>query len=124
MSLADRLWNKSEKQSLADISKEIQILISDISSICSDAKIYVFGSFAANTAGTYSDIDLAVILPDDVDKKSFRKKFYLQRTAISIPVDFIFRNQSEFKNPNPENPVDDEILSKGVEIYPTWSFHG
>ena len=86
-------------------------------------QILLFGSFASKTSTTESDLDIAVVLPDAVDKKSFRTEFYKNRTRIHIPVDFIFRNQTEFENLKNENPVDFEINQKGIELYPEWKFH-
>jgi predicted nucleotidyltransferase len=124
MGLADRLWGQDlQKKSISDISEEINTIIRDVTGICPSARVLIFGSYAAKTSNSGSDLDMAIILPDDFNKKSFKKDFYKKRTRIQIPVDFIFRNETEFRESKIENPIDNEIHQKGIELYPHWNFH-
>lgn len=124
MDLASRLWAyHSQKHKLCDVKEEIEIVINDVKSICPTARIILFGSFAKGTATLESDLDLAVILPETQDKKLFKKLFFKQRIRIKIPVDFIFRNESELTNGNDISAINSEILENGIEIYPRWTCH-
>ncbi|MFZ4403178.1 MAG: hypothetical protein ACOYOK_03675 [Pseudobdellovibrionaceae bacterium] len=70
-----------------------------------------------------SDLDLAVVLPDSIDKRNFKKNFYKNRTRIKIPVDFIFRNEKDFLPGAEESLIDQVILESAIEIYPRWRIH-
>ena len=73
--LANRLWGQNlQNRKLAEVSEELQIVISDLTKLCSGVKILLFGSFAKGLSTVESDLDLAIILPDAVDKKNFKKK--------------------------------------------------
>jgi len=124
MSLADRLWGQDSRPcKLADVQEDLKIVIQDLVKVSPNIRIFLFGSFAKKTATQTSDLDLAVILTDQMDKKSFRKEFYSRRTRIHIPIDFIFRNESEFQSSRADYPVDDEIKGVGIELYPQWKFY-
>ena len=119
MEFANKLSGQIQSRNISDISDDIKIIIGDLSGLCHDVRVMLFGSFVEGTAHDSSDIDLVVIVPDLVNLKSFKKDFYRTRTRNQMPVDFIFRNQSQFGNSG--NPVDDEVQKKGVEIYPEWA---
>jgi len=124
MSLADRLWGQDSRPcKLVDVQEDLKIVIQDLVKVSPNIRIFLFGSFAKKTATQTSDLDLAVILTDQMDKKSFRKEFYSRRTRIHIPIDFIFRNESEFQSSRADYPVDDEIKGVGIELYPQWKFY-
>jgi predicted nucleotidyltransferase len=124
MGLAERLWGQDlRKISISAVSEEIITIIRDVTRLCPSARVLLFGSFAAKTSTNGSDLDMAIILPDSFDKKTFKKCFYKTRTRIHIPVDFIFRNETEFRESKSENPVDSEIHQKGIELYPHWNYH-
>lgn len=114
----------SKARNISDVSEEIKTVLKELSSLCPDVRVMLFGSFSQGTASDSSDLDLAVILPDAVDLKIFKKDFYKTRTRIQIPVDFIFRNQSQFANLGSDNPVDDEIRQNGIELFPRWNLRG
>lgn len=124
MSLSERLWgHEPQKKSTTEIKQELQVLITDLVRINSDVQILVFGSVARHEATEFSDIDLAIIVSDETDKKEFRKLFYKNRSAFKTPTDFIFRNRSEYNKKIQTNPIDQEIKNTGVEIYPQWKLN-
>lgn len=120
MSLGERLWGQEHqlkpKEELAEV---IRVLRDDLVKVNSNIQIFVFGSVARGQATHRSDIDLAVILSDDLNKKQFIKDFYHFRTRTNTPVDFIFKTKSEFENDN-ESPIAQVIKETGIEIYPHW----
>jgi predicted nucleotidyltransferase len=123
MGLAERLNGQHLKpRNISELKTALESIFRDLSQHCPDVKIILFGSFAKKTANQDSDLDLAVVIPDTVNKKEFRKSFYKSRTAVHIAVDFIFRNQSEYLSMSDENPIDTEIRETGIEIYPVWKF--
>ncbi len=121
MGLAEILKNELlEPKNKLELKTALKILTADIVSKNSECKILVFGSIAKGLATNSSDIDLAVILPDHVDKKTVRLDFFENRTKIKIPLDIIFRNHSEHIRNLNDNPIDQEISQNGIEIYPCW----
>lgn len=124
MGLAERLNGQDlSLKSTSQIKQDLNTLIQDFTRLNSNLKIILFGSSSNGTATVFSDIDLAVILDDQTDKKSFIKEFYKPRTLIKTPVDIIFRHRSEFNQKQTDNMIDQEIASTGVEIYPTWKLN-
>ena len=75
MELASRLWGQNKAKSISELSEEIKIILGDLSRLCPEVQVLLFGSFAAGVAIDSSDLDLAVIVPDTVDLKSFKKIF-------------------------------------------------
>lgn len=117
--LANRLWGQNlQNRKLAEVSEELQIVISDLTKLCSGVKILLFGSFAKGLSTVESDLDLAIILPDAVDKKNFKKDFFKVRTRIQLPIDFIFRNETEYQANASDSAIDQEIHETSIELYP------
>lgn len=76
--------------------------------------------------GVYSDIDLLVVLPDQVDRRLFMKQFYKNRTRIAHPLDIVFKNKNEVFDSTKANESFflQAIKEDLVEIYPNWKLHG
>jgi predicted nucleotidyltransferase len=112
-----------KKSSIEEITSFLQILISDLRTQSTECRIFLFGSYAKNTATVTSDIDLAVIIPDQLNMKQFVNDFYKNRSRIGIAVDFIFRKHSEFESNSNKSPIIDIIKEEGIEIFPNWSLN-
>jgi predicted nucleotidyltransferase len=124
MGLADRIWGQSNKVVTSEFFREnLETLVQDASRLCPQCRVILFGSIAKNKAHQDSDIDIAIILPDTVDKAKFCKKFYKTRTRISRPADIFFKNDAEFLNMANPSPVVSEIQTSGVELFPHWSLN-
>lgn len=124
MGLADLLTGHSiAKKKSSEIKSDLMIIISDLQKLEKNCRILVFGSTSRGEATNSSDYDIAVILPNMVDKKDFRQKFYAIRSRIHTPVDIIFRTESEFTEKQKDNLIDQSIANEGVEIYPKWNLH-
>lgn len=80
--------------------------------------IYVFGSFARNKMTEASDIDLAVIVPDEVDPREFREK--LPRPVSSWPLDLLIVRQSRFDQRKTFGGVLFDVYAEGLELFPTF----
>jgi len=125
MGLAERLWNKENSHAPFSVfENDIKTVIDDLVKIDPNCQIIVFGSVAKNIAGIYSDIDLAVYLPENVDLSKFRSRFYRERKRIKRPLDIIFRKKYDFIVQEESSPIDEEINFSGIEVYPNWSFNG
>lgn len=122
MGLADMLEQNQNNglRSAEEIRDTLHLLIADLKKINADIEVYVFGSVARGEATDFSDYDIAVVIPDNVDKKKFRSDFYAQRTKIKYPVDFIFRHKHEISSQSDANIINDVIKAEGVQIYPLW----
>lgn len=119
MSLGYRLRGEDlAPLNLNSIQPELATVISDLTSISPECEIIVFGSFAKGLSNEASDLDLAVILPNHIDKRQFRKSFFSNRTRLHLPIDFIFRNQSEYFKKIDSSAIDQEIFDHGIKVYP------
>jgi predicted nucleotidyltransferase len=119
MGLADRLWGLDKKhQDASEIKEDIDTIIGDLAKIDQRISVYLFGSFAKELGTVGSDLDIAVVLPNDIDKKVFRKEFYRTKSRLSRPVDFIFFNEDRFNNPQIDDNFVYEIRQTGIRIYP------
>lgn len=97
-----------------DINLIIQKFISQVSSEFPIRSLYLFGSYAKNSAGDYSDIDLAIV-SDKFEGSRFldREKLgkYVIRTSSDIEV-HPFKTE-DFTD---ENPFVKEIIETGLKI--------
>lgn len=80
--------------------------------------IYVFGSFAEGRMTAESDLDLAVILPNDLDAKIFRSR--LSRPLCSWPTDLIVVSEARFDERKDFGGVLVDVYHDGIELYPNW----
>ncbi|MFA5480585.1 MAG: nucleotidyltransferase domain-containing protein [Candidatus Muiribacteriota bacterium] len=98
--------NKTIKKIIIEYSKIIKTLIQY-------ENIYLFGSYAKNTANQDSDIDIAII----VDGNKIKNKFFLEyelmtkRRKIDLRIEPHILLKNELTTPFGNN-----ILSKGIKI--------
>ena len=81
-------------------------------------KVYIFGSFAAGTMSQASDLDIAVILPNNSNPEEFKRK--LPRPLCSWPLDLLIVNNARFEERKNFGGVLMEVFHHGVELYPNW----
>jgi predicted nucleotidyltransferase len=81
-------------------------------------RILVFGSFAVNDMTDASDLDLAVILPNDVDPNQFREK--LERPLSDWPLDLLIVTSQRFSERKLLGGVLFDVNVDGIELYPSW----
>jgi predicted nucleotidyltransferase len=125
MGLAERLWNKENTQiPNREFFNDIKTVVGDLVKIDPECKIFVFGSVANNTAGIHSDIDMAVFIKNELDLRVFRALFYRNRIRIPRALDLIFRHQSALQPNENTSELVEEILSRGIEVYPDWRLNG
>lgn len=104
-----------------EVVAAMQRLCAFVSSNCPNAKLIVFGSCARNTMTAESDIDVAVILPDDCDLAGIKALYYKARLSSSFPVDALFFHNEYYKKRSTFGGVCVDIANSGKEIYPNWT---
>jgi predicted nucleotidyltransferase len=79
----------------------------------------VFGSYSSNTATEDSDIDVLVICRNGQDIKSVRNSIYkdLKGMIASVPVDFIFVTEADFKLRKQMGGVCMIANNEGITLY-------
>ncbi len=111
-------------QKLDTSQKEWAILLSDIAGKCVAAgnvnHIFVFGSFARGEMSQASDLDIAIILRDGVQRREYRRS--LPSPLASWPLDLIIVNQSRFDATKAVGGICLEIHQDGIELFPIWKW--
>ncbi len=123
MILAKTMKSKVDKQDLLRIEEDIKSIIQRISEIQKDCQIYLFGSFLRDDFYTTSDIDLAVIIPDEVKTMDFLDKFYLNKPPSFWPMDLLVFQKSVFDKKKTIGGVCFVIHREGKSLYPQWSLY-
>jgi predicted nucleotidyltransferase len=83
------LWVELRKLVPVDVVVDIEEFIERVKSICPDAKIYIFGSFAKGTSRRDSDVDLMVVSNcfekiDYWSRYPFLRRFASERRSFEI----------------------------------------
>lgn len=87
---------KSPKRSQEDIQAVLDGLLAHILTIIKPVHIFLIGSYVRGTADDFSDIDLVVVVPDDVDPSSTSFAISRQRPYREYALDLIVISISEF----------------------------
>lgn len=77
--------------------------------------VYLFGSIASGMATAESDLDIAVITDDCVDRHSIPRPL-----KGKFPVDFVVLKRFDFEARKGIGGICFEIAATGVEIFPHW----
>ena len=99
--------------SQADIDKLISQFIALISEEFPLREVYLFGSYAKLNAGSYSDIDLALVSDKFEGSRFFdaiKLNKYILKTSIDIEV-----HPFKTEDFNSENPFAEEIIKTGIK---------
>jgi predicted nucleotidyltransferase len=105
------------------IEKELNFITAAIKTHTDPESIYLFGSHSKGKAGSDSDIDIYVIVPDsesDIVELNAKicfdlaqKKYFPQQ----IPVDILIGKKSVFENRKKRLTLEKTIADDGVKIY-------
>lgn len=79
-------------------------------------KAYLFGSYANGKAHKDSDIDLALIMPNNSDTLELQIQFMFLTRNFSVDIEPHPINEEDF---NPMNPLAYEIMKTGFEFHLT-----
>ena len=86
-------------------------------------KIYLFGSYASNMQGEYSDYDFYVVLMhDDVNPVLAEQNIYrnlAKREGRHTPVDVLAENKNKFRNLCVLPTMERKIAREGILLYDT-----
>ncbi|MBN8537090.1 MAG: nucleotidyltransferase domain-containing protein [Deltaproteobacteria bacterium] len=99
-------------------------IIERVLSIQPNSSIYIFGSFVADRFTAESDLDLAVIIPDEESPKLFLQKIYESGRLSQWPLDLLVFKKSDFIKRSEIGGVCFDIKESGVELHPNWSLNG
>lgn len=99
------------------IKKDLDAMVARITSFLPDAKVYLFGSFAAGTQRKDSDIDICVVVPEFQERQM--KTIISIREAIlgatKLPVDVLaFRSEDFEDRAKLKATLQYTIVNKGV----------
>ena len=100
-------------------TKEIEQIKEKLVRQLSPEKIYLFGSFAEDTADEGSDIDIYIIVKDDTENlvdltaEAYKSIRNVRRHA----VDIIIGTESRFESRKNRAGLENEVMSKGVLLY-------
>ncbi len=83
-------------------------------------QVKVFGSFVHDRMTEASDIDIAVIIPDQWRTKDFLDKLYLKGAISDWPVDLIVLRLSFYNQKKEMGGVSFDIHQDGIDLYPDW----
>ena len=86
--------------------------------------IYIFGSFVENRFTAESDLDLAVIVPDEASPKAFLQKIYQAGRLSDWPLDLLVFRKSDFAKKSQIGGVCFDIRESGIELFPVWRLNG
>ena len=107
----------AKRVTLSDIKKDLDNEISRINNACQPIEILVFGSFANNTATEASDIDIAIIVPDNTDLRAIKQKFYSKARTSHWPFDILFIKQSDYNIKKVTGGVCFEINENHIKLW-------
>ncbi|MDO8588251.1 MAG: nucleotidyltransferase domain-containing protein [Armatimonadota bacterium] len=81
-------------------------------------KVILFGSTARGEAGRYSDIDVAVVVPDGTHRRLTERHIYRAMIGFKLPVDVVVVTNSDLdKYGDSPGLVYREILREGALLY-------
>ncbi len=84
------------------------------------ATIFIFGSFASGRFTAESDLDIAVIVPDEVNTKKFYDQLFEKRQITDWPLDIVFLKKSQFEHRSQIGGVCFDIRETGKMLHPKW----
>lgn len=123
MILAKTMKSKVSKKDRFHIEGELRSIAQRISEIQNECQIYIFGSFLRDDFFTTSDIDLAVIIPDDMKTIDFLDQFYRNKPPTSWPMDLLVFQSSMYEKKKEVGGVCFVIHQEGKSLYPKWSLY-
>lgn len=101
------------------ITEEIKKISERLSLALSPIQIWLFGSFAKNTANSDSDYDFYVVMPDNSgDHIALLQKAYKSLRGLKRrSVDIVLGYESKFKKSVQEPTLENEVFKEGVLLY-------
>jgi uncharacterized protein len=97
---------------------QVKDLVRRIVDTAHPEKVILFGSTARGEAGRYSDIDVAVVVPDGTHRRLTERHIYRAMIGFKLPVDVVVVTQSDLKKyENSPGLVYREILREGTLLY-------
>jgi predicted nucleotidyltransferase len=88
------------------------------------ASVFIFGSFVSGRFTAESDIDLAVLIPDDDSPKIFLQRVYETGRLSQWPLDLLVFRRSDYLRKSEVGGVCFDIKESGIELHPTWRLNG
>lgn len=82
--------------------------------------VYVFGSYAEGRFTSSSDLDIAIVIPDNLSVKDFYSSLFSAGPLSDWPLDLLIFKKSDFDKKKEIGGVCFDIRESGLEIYPKW----
>jgi predicted nucleotidyltransferase len=96
---------------------DIQNFVADMAREFLPEKVILFGSYARGSAGTESDVDLLVVMPEDVSGARVAADI-ITRLKPTLPVELVVRSSRQIKERLALNDFFlREIMTTGKELY-------
>jgi predicted nucleotidyltransferase len=99
-------------------SKSIDSLVQKIVEAVHPLKIILFGSYARDTAGPESDIDVLVVMPEGVHCRRTAQPLYRQIRGLGIPFEVLVTTPATLERHKDNiGLIYRTILNEGKEVY-------
>lgn len=108
--------------SQADIKSLLSSLVIQARSISESIQVFILGSAARSEMTAESDLDVAIIIPDDLSEKFFHEKMRESRIFGQWPIDLILIKKSRFDQRKDVGGISFDVQASGIELYPEWKW--
>ena len=103
---------------MREINEQLHELVRRIVIAANPLRIILFGSFARGDAGSASDIDVLVVVPDGVHRRETARNIYRGLEGFPLPVDVVVATVSDLdRYKDSPGLVYREALREGKELY-------
>lgn len=121
MSLSRLHEFKFHKEDFTPILKNI---VDRVTKAAPECEVYIFGSFVTGCFTGESDLDIAVIHPDNQKKKILLEDIYKPGHLSEWPLDLILISKSDYQKKKDIGGVSFDIQETGIQLYPIWNLYG
>jgi len=98
--------------------EQLEMLVQRICDAVHPLRIILFGSAARGEMHHESDIDVAVVVPEDTDRHQIYENLYPRMVGLGIAVDIVVTTQQELDTHKAAiGMIYREILRHGKELY-------
>jgi uncharacterized protein len=93
-------------------------LLDQVVQIAHPLQIILFGSAARGQAGTESDIDLLVVMPEGTHRRHTAQQLYTGIRGVVVPFDLLVATPSDLeKHRRNVGLIYSTVLQEGIEVY-------
>ncbi|MBU4174284.1 MAG: nucleotidyltransferase domain-containing protein [Actinobacteria bacterium] len=117
MDAASTLQRMSAKRKSREkkLTSALKVLTEQLS-LMGAKKIILFGSLADSRVGSWSDLDLLVVMPDSKSGKEWFREIY-EKTDLEVPADIFPFTEEELEHKTPQSSFIRHALKTGKVVY-------